>query len=114
MDIKLVSQDVELYELCHEILAGIPGRRWTFCMLTREEAADVAACGSTDFYIWDFYPEISLPARNWALSKNLFLVHRKDLDLFRKITDAAEVHILLKPVMRTTLAAFLGFAISTD
>jgi signal transduction histidine kinase len=114
MDIKLVSQDVELYKLCHEILAGIPGRRWTFSMLSQEEVADVAGCGSTDLYIWDFYPEISLPVRNWTLSKNLFLVHRKDLELFRKITNSAEVHILLKPVMRTTLAAFLGFAISTD
>ena len=59
MDIKLVSQDVELYKLCHEILSGIPGRRWTFSMLSQEEAGGVAACGSADLYIWDFYPEIS-------------------------------------------------------
>ncbi len=114
MDIKLVSQDVELYKLCHEILTGIPGRRWTFSMLPLEEVGSVAGDGSVDLYIWDFYPERSLPARNWTAARNLFLVHRKDLELFRKITGAADVHILLKPVMRTTLAAFLGFAISTD
>src|SRR5262249_13732098 len=103
MDIKLVSEDVELYKLCHEILAGIPGSRWTFSMLSQEEAARVASRGSEDLYIWDFYPEVSLPAGNWTPTKNLFLVHRKDLEQFRKITGAADVHILLKPVMRTTL-----------
>ncbi len=114
MDIKLVSQDVELYKLCQEILGGFPGRRWTLSMLPQDEAAGVAPCGSSDLYIWDSYPDLSLPAGNWTPLKNLFLVDRKDLAVFQKITGAAEVHILLKPVMRTTLTAFLGFAITAD
>ena len=52
MDIKLVSQDVELYKLCQEILGGFPGRRWTLSMLPQDEAAGVAPCGSSDLYIW--------------------------------------------------------------
>ncbi len=114
MNIKLVSQDVELYKLCHEILGGFAGRRCTLSMLSPDEAAGLGPRDSTDLYIWDFSPELSLKAGNWAPSKNLFLVDRKDVALFRKNTKAAEVHILLKPVMRTTMAAFLGFAISTD
>ncbi len=108
MDIKLVSQDTELHDLCRETLADIPRHLWNLSTTTREEVN-----GGSDLYIWDFCPESSLPTHiEWTPSKNLFLVHRKDLAAFRKITDSAELHILLKPVIRSTLSVFLRFAFS--
>ena len=44
-------------------------------------------------------------------SKHLFLVNRKDLASFRS-RASVDAHILLKPVTRATLAAFLGLAVS--
>src|SRR5437763_5514463 len=108
MDIKLVSQDVELCALCRETLAEIPEHHlWNLSVATRD------AYVGADLYIWDFCPDSSLPTDiDWTPSKNLFLVHRKDLAAFRKITGFAELQILVKPVMRSTLSAFLRFALS--
>src|ERR1035438_1211592 len=103
MDIRLVSQDAELYELCRETLADIPGHLWNLSATTQDEVSEGA-----DLYIWDFGPASSLPAHvDWTPSKNLFLVNRKDLTTFRKITESDELHILLKPVIRSTLSVFL-------
>jgi signal transduction histidine kinase len=108
MDIRLVSQDGELYDLCRETLADIPEDLWTLSATTGQEAD-----GTADLYIWDFSPDSSLPANlDWSPSKNLFLVHLKDLTIFREITESAELHILLKPVIRSTMSAFLRFAFS--
>ena len=108
MDIILVSQDPELHKLCREILSEIPGHLWSLSACTTDEVPSGA-----DLYIWDFFPESSLPAQvDWAPPKNLFLIHRKDLAHFRKVSESSEVHILLKPVLRSTLSVFLGFAVS--
>jgi signal transduction histidine kinase len=108
MDIKLVSQDVELYDLCRETLADIPEDLWNLSTTTGDEVD-----GTADLYIWDFGPDSSLPTHvDWNPSKNLFLVHRKDLTAFREITESTELHILLKPVIRSTLSVFLRFAFS--
>jgi signal transduction histidine kinase len=110
MNIKLVSQDAELYEFCRETLADIPGHLSTLSATTRDEVD-----GGADLYIWDVCPDSSLPSHiDWTSSKNLFLVDRKDLAAFRKITDPAELHILLKPVIRSTLSVFLRFAFSAS
>jgi signal transduction histidine kinase len=108
MDVKLISPDPDLYKLCREILAEIPGHYWTISAVTAQDAG-----ADSDLYLWDFQPNISLPEHiNWNPSKNLFLVHRKELATFHKQTEAAETNILLKPVTRATLAAFLSLAVS--
>jgi signal transduction histidine kinase len=108
MDIKLVSQDAELYKLCREILADVPEHLWNLSVITKDEVDSGA-----DFYIWDFCPDSWVPAKlDWQPSKNLFLIHRKDLANFQKLTMSAEAHILLKPILRNTLAVFLKFAVS--
>ena len=43
-----------------------------------------------------------------------FLVHRKDLAEFRRRTGPAEATILLKPITRATLSAFLGLAVASQ
>src|ERR1051326_1278825 len=110
MLVKLVSKDPELYKLCRETLGDIPGHQWT---ITAVDAMDTDL--SADLYLWDFHPNLLLPEHiQGSLARHLFLVQRKDLPGFRRKTGAAEANILLKPVTRATLAAFLGLAITAQ
>ena len=69
---------------------------------------------SVDLYIWDNPCQTDLPSGNArSLSKHLFLIHRIDVAEFHRNLGTAEAVILLKPVTRACLAAFLGFAASS-
>jgi signal transduction histidine kinase len=108
MDVKLVSSDTHLYKLCRETLGDVPEHNWNITAVNTVEA-DLTG----DLYLWDFHPDLCLPAHIFmSPARHLFLVHRKDLSDFRRRTGAAEANILLKPVTRATLAAFLGLAIA--
>src|SRR5262245_31248913 len=108
MNIKLVSKDSELCQLCREIVAELPGQASVL------SAAEYSGNESADLYIWDFQANRSIPERlDQGHSKHLFIVHRKDLASFQKKNVAAEANILLKPVTRATLATFLGLAVSS-
>jgi two-component system phosphate regulon sensor histidine kinase PhoR len=73
-----------------------------------------AVSGASDLCVWDFQPLLPLPEAVVSnATKHLFLVHRKDLAAFRDRIEASEANILLKPVTRATLAAFLVLAVST-
>jgi signal transduction histidine kinase len=107
MYVKLVSEDRDLYKLCRESLAEIPGHNWDVSAIGSQEHDD-----GSDLWLWDYHPAMALPEfTTHSPSKHLFLVHRKDLAGFRS-RASAEAHILLKPVTRATLAAFLGLAVS--
>ena len=107
MYVKLVSEDRELYKLCRESLAEIPGHNWDISAVASQSHDDGSA-----LWLWDYHPTMTLPKfATQSPSKHLFLVSRKDLSGFR--THASiDAHILLKPVTRATLAAFLGLAVS--
>jgi signal transduction histidine kinase len=109
MNIKLVSEDGELYKLCREILAESAGEQpWTITAVPANDAWKDA-----DLHIWDFQPNVVIPDYvGRRPSKHLFLVDRKDLASFRENTGAGESNILLKPVTRATLSAFLDLAFS--
>src|SRR5580700_3894501 len=109
MDVKLISQDGDLYHLCREILGEISGGHpWTISAVSSEDAGTEA-----NLYLWDYRPHIPLPPHiGRCPSKHLFLINRKDLAAFRQKTDSIETTILLKPVTRATLMAFLGLAVS--
>jgi len=110
MDVKLVSRDRDLYKLCCEILAEIPGLEWTVTVVDSESGK-----GESNLYVWDFHPNALLPEYlHGSMSRHLFLVSRKDLLEFRQKVRQADANILLKPVTRPTLAAFLGLAVSSQ
>lgn len=111
MQVMLVSKDKDLYKLCCEIVGEIANPKWT---IAAAESADTNL--EADLYIWDFCSHLLPPPQlHHSPSRNLFLVQRKDLTDFRsRTTGAAEANILLKPVTRATLAAFLGLAISAQ
>jgi len=107
MYVKLVSEDRDLYKLCRESLNDIPGHAWDISAVAGQEHDD-----ASDLWLWDFQPSMVLPEfTSHSPSKHLFLVARKDLTSFRS-RASVDAHILLKPVTRATLAAFLGLAVS--
>ena len=106
MHVQLFSPDRELYRLCREVLSEIVGDSWTLSTITAEDPSN-----QCDLALWDCQGEAPLPECAFSsVSKNLFLVERKDLAGFRERTGTDDGHILLKPVTRATLAAFLGMA----
>lgn len=108
MNIRLVSEDRDLFKLCREILAEIPGHRWEISAVRPQDAGT-----SSDLYLWDFCPDIAPPDETHRHpSRSLFLVHRKDLVKFREMVNATEANILLKPITRATLSASLQLAVS--
>ncbi|MGB7762300.1 MAG: ATP-binding protein [Bryobacteraceae bacterium] len=109
MDIVLVSEDRELYRICLEILDEILHQPWTLSAASLDDPISDA-----DLCIWDYLTGVGLPNYNCtSSSKHLYLVSRKDLPEFHRQMAVAEAHILLKPVTPVTLAAFLGFAVSS-
>jgi signal transduction histidine kinase len=108
MKVILVSRDGDLYKLCREILSEIPG-----CDLHLSTATPANCTPGAALYIWDDQTDVDLPQElEPSLSKHVFLIHRKDVAKFHHNLGGAEANILLKPVTRATLAAFLGLAAS--
>ncbi|HJT87038.1 MAG TPA: HAMP domain-containing sensor histidine kinase [Bryobacteraceae bacterium] len=106
MKIRLVSQDPDLYKLCSEILAEFSEPRWEITTAATEDA-------DTGLSVWDYEPDLPLPqGTDWTPARHLFLVNRKDVAAFQEVIGYPEVTILLKPVTRATLNAFLSHAIS--
>lgn len=104
MTLMLFSGDAQLATLCRDILRGLPDNNWQFRL---EDFAP--STEPPDVYIWDYEADFSVP---WSLAfanarKHAVLVHSKDLNLFRERVPDCKVHLLLKPVTRTTLGAFL-------
>ncbi len=108
MNIKLISKDNELASLCREVLAELPGHSSSLTAVGVEDAG-----GESDLCIWDFEPNLSISDLDPQCTKHLFLVHRKDLSNFHKRAAGHEANILLKPVTRAALTAFLGQALSS-
>lgn len=106
MKIRLVSQDPDLLKLCAEILAESSEPRL-------EISTSALDASDTALTIWDYRPDADLPQTvSWVPAKHLFLVNRKDVQAFQNLIGKAEVTILLKPVTRATLHAFLAHAVS--
>jgi signal transduction histidine kinase len=110
MDVRLISEDAELYKLCREILVNLRGQPWDLSVVSTQSAGTDA-----DLYIWDFHPSISLRDQiHGSSAKHLFLVSRKDLADFRLGVESFEPVILLKPVTRAALTTFLDLAVSSQ
>ena len=108
MEIRLVSQSDGLKRLCREVTTALPLRDCTFSVV------DKAADNDADFWIWDFQPGLSLPGPvHTDTAKHLFLIDLQDLTFFvREAAALRDVNLLLKPVSRTMLTAFLQLALS--
>src|SRR6185295_5729900 len=97
-----------LYKLCRETLAGFRGNDWTL-----DKGAVPAGDPSPDLFIWDCDSDVPLP-RELDLEqerKNIFLVSRKRMATLVERLPMAAMAILLKPVNKATLRAFLEHAV---
>ena len=56
MYVKLVSEDRDLYKLCRESLAEIPGHNWDISAVASQEDDD-----GSDLWLWDYQPAMALP-----------------------------------------------------
>ena len=107
MDVKLISSDRELLDLCREILAGIPASGLNVSVVAPESGLRGDVC------LWDVPAGAELLlASNAHLANHLFLVNRADLPNFRAQIPGADAKILLKPVTRATLEVFLNQAVA--
>jgi signal transduction histidine kinase len=110
MKILLISADKSLYTQCREILNTMEVSNWDL-----STACEADCPAGADLYIWDGFDKVELPMElDQRTSRHLFLVHRNDAAKFYENLGAAEGTILLKPVTRASLAAFLGFAASAS
>lgn len=107
MNVVLISRDPDLDKLCREVLNDLGGCDWS---LNTYPAAD--ALPESELYIWDIDSKIALPDRiNQFPGKHLFLIYRNELSKANQKLEG-EASILLKPVSRVMLAAFLSMAIA--
>jgi signal transduction histidine kinase len=110
MVIHFVGNNPELYRLCHDILAETPelGHSWTLKAVPSEENGEPA-----DLYIWDFHPNLSLPAfGRWNSHRHLFVADPEDVEALEKCVGTTDHNLLLKPLSRATLANVLLAAVS--
>jgi signal transduction histidine kinase len=111
MHIQLVSTDKQLYKLCRETLVGFRGDDWTLNLgATPDERT------SADLFLWDCDSDVPLP-RELDFDqerKNIFLASRKKMAALLERLPMAAMAILLKPVNKATLRAFLEHAAARD
>jgi signal transduction histidine kinase len=109
MELRVVSVDNELSQLCAAILAEAASQDqpWSFSAAPMEEPGEAA-----DLYVWDFHPELPLPEHiTWTYSNLIVVAHRRDLAEVQKVFGF-EPHIVLKPANRVALTALIGLAVS--
>src|SRR4051794_31133003 len=106
MELTVISPDPELNQLCREVFAEVVG-----------SGAAVRSVAPADYYdrsglcVWEFCPTTLLPTAILEEPfRHLFVVDQNDLSSFYE--QAGHATVLLKPVTRTTLGAFVSFAAS--
>ena len=104
--VSLFSQAPELAKLLRETLAEALGSEFTL-----EVKPSGQLPSRPGLCIWDFIPgETTFPkGLDQDQSRNhLFLLHRRDLAALKALIGIADTNVLLKPVTRANLRAFLG------
>src|SRR5262245_12431116 len=104
-EISLFSKDQALVRFLQESVSEGLGREFTLQVKTPgQKPSGRGLC------IWDFIPgETVFPEglgpNEWC--KHLFLLDRKDLGVLRALAGVSDINMLLKPVTRAAIRAFL-------
>jgi len=101
--LTVISEDANLIAMCREALRDlVPADTWK--LVTAKECPD----SISGVCLWDFVPGQTITPSPSTDAKHLFVVSPKDLNAFREAVPLADGSILLKPVTRAVLHAFLG------
>jgi signal transduction histidine kinase len=106
--LKLISADRDLQKACREILSEVFGQTAVLSLLEPEDYIP-----GPELCLWDYRPGLTFPAFPFlpnATSRQLFVVHKDDLTDFYEKLGTRHAAVLLRPVSRPTLTAFLSFA----
>jgi signal transduction histidine kinase len=103
VNVSLISQDTELRRLCRETLSDLFGKDLNFSV----SDADI---GKADVCIWDYEPGLLVSnIKTWSLTqRHLFVVNTAHINALCEHLPTRDLNLLLKPVTRATLSAFLG------
>ena len=102
MNLCIISRDPSLHTLCHELANELGGVSISKCMMASEPVM-------ADTYLWDMEAgsassKTILPDRQGV---HLLLVERSEAQQYAHLLPLSGVNLLLKPVSRATLQAFL-------
>ncbi len=109
VSITLFSNDEALAKSCREVLAEVPDIDWVLAA-----RAVGAVAPSDDICIWDFTPGVTAIPQDLdpaTLRKHLFVLQRRHLAALQSVLGTSDLNVLLKPVTRATLRAFLSGAV---
>jgi signal transduction histidine kinase len=102
------SNDETLIRLCREILSETFGSEWTLTAGTPGRAPL-----GDDLYLWDFTPGSTVLPQDLEplqLRRHWFVLQRRHLSTLQEVLGTSDLNVLLKPVARATLRAFLSGA----
>jgi signal transduction histidine kinase len=103
LTISIISTDPELQALCRQMLADGAGSEWEL-----HPVQPGGVLPESDLTVWDFNSGLTIPERIRSEAyKHLFLVERNDLEPFRARFAHLSAGILLKPVTKPALLAFV-------
>lgn len=110
LSLAVVSEDVSLLGLCHEIAREFVGMVWR---ITQIEPGDPVS-PDVDLCIWD-YPQASpIPESVKWSTRHFVLVPSRDVPAFRSAHPFAEAAIVLKPITRAMLRALMHQVIAAS
>jgi len=106
LQVSLFSEAPEVVRLLRDTLSETPGSN--FALVVRPWGQPSP---QSDLYIWDFEPGKSVFPKDtdrtqWQ--KHLFLLHRSQISALQSQIGISDINVLLKPVTRANLRAFLG------
>ena len=108
MIVRLVSEDRELCALCREVLLEHSPK--DLQLIAGMQGKNAHTWG--DICIWDLQEGIPEDPDWHRPGMQVFLAYPQDLARLQERSGRAHLHILIKPVTRTTLGAFLSEALT--
>jgi signal transduction histidine kinase len=104
MKLQLVSKSQQTAMLCKEVVGEIVDHNWSLHITTGDHTDPEA-----DLYVWDLdFENEPIPAidshQAW---RHFFLVDRSHIQVFQRMAAEVEANVIVKPVSRMALMAFL-------
>lgn len=105
MTMRVVSNDQSLIVLCRDVMRELSANTGVLTLASDSEDSP----GRREICLWDYDPaNLDVMSEAFEGQRTLYLVFPSQLDSLLRTTPAAEGNVLLKPVTRAVLEAFVG------